>query len=66
MEKDFPVLYKEKQECCGCTAYYAVCPKEAITMQPDEEGFLYPAVDKEKCVKCYACLKVCVFNKHQN
>ena len=66
MEKDFPVLYKEKQECCGCTACYAVCPKEAITMQPDEEGFLYPAVDKEKCVKCYACLKVCVFNKHQN
>lgn len=63
MEKDFPVLYKEKQECCGCTACYAVCPKEAITMQPDEEGFLYPAVDKEKCVKCYACLKVCVFKK---
>lgn len=66
MEKDFPVLYKEKQECCGCTACYVVCPKEAITMQPDEEGFLYPAVDKEKCVKCYACLKVCVFKKHQN
>ena len=30
-------------------------------MQPDEEGFLYPVVDKEKCVKCYACIKVCAF-----
>jgi len=27
---EIPVLYKRKEECCGCTACYAICPKEAI------------------------------------
>lgn len=50
---------KEKEKCCGCTACYSVCPKEAIAMQADEEGFKYPIVDREKCVKCNLCEKVC-------
>lgn len=37
--KEVPVLYKRKEECCGCTACYAICPKEAISMVEDEEGF---------------------------
>ena len=41
MEREIPVLYKRKEDCCGCTACYAICPKSAITMQPDEEGFDY-------------------------
>lgn len=57
--KLIPVLYERKEECCGCTACYAICPKQAISMKPDEEGFDYPVVDKEKCVRCYLCLKVC-------
>lgn len=61
MNKDLPVLYKEKEECCGCTACYAVCPVSAIAMVADEEGFEYPFVDGEKCVRCYGCLKVCPF-----
>ena len=28
-------------------------------MQPDEEGFLYPVVDQEKCVDCGLCEKIC-------
>lgn len=47
---DFPVLYKEKSECCGCTACYSVCPKGAISMIPDNEGFEYPKVDTDKCI----------------
>ena len=58
-EKNIPVLYERKELCCGCTACYAICPKNAITMEPDEEGFLYPVVNEEKCVRCYQCLKVC-------
>lgn len=54
-----PTLYNRKEECCGCTACYAICPKKAISMEPDEEGFLYPRVDEEKCVRCGSCLKVC-------
>ena len=61
MEKELPVLYKRKEECCGCTACYAICPKEAISMVEDEEGFEYPQIDESKCVRCYQCLKVCPF-----
>lgn len=28
-------------------------------MAPDEEGFLYPHVDKNSCVECGLCDKVC-------
>lgn len=49
----------KKQDCCGCTACAAICPKNAIVMKEDEEGFLYPTVDKETCVNCGACERVC-------
>lgn len=50
----------KQDECCGCTACYASCPTNAITMQPDKvEGFLYPSVDDEKCIDCGKCLKIC-------
>ena len=52
MEREIPVLYKRKEECCGCTACYAICPKEAISMVEDEEGFEYPRIDESKCVRC--------------
>lgn len=57
--KQIPILYKKKEECCGCTACYAICPKKAILMEEDEEGFEYPAIDVKKCMKCYMCMKVC-------
>ena len=59
MEREIPVLYKRKEECCGCTACYAICPKEAISMVEDEEGFEYPKINENKCVRCYQCIKVC-------
>lgn len=58
-KKDFPVLYVEKKDCCGCSACVAICPKSAIEMRRDAEGFDYPEVDTEKCVQCYMCIKVC-------
>lgn len=60
---DIPVLYNLKEECCGCSACYAICPKEAISMSEDEEGFLYPKINIDKCIKCYSCLKVCPFKQ---
>ena len=33
---------KNPAECTGCGACVSICPKQAITMQPDAEGFLYP------------------------
>ena len=52
-----------KAECTGCGACVSVCPKKAITMQPDEEGFLYPVVDGELCVSCDLCEKRCPVGK---
>ena len=59
MSKPLPVLYHRKEECCGCTACYAICPMTAILMVEDEEGFEYPEVDSRKCIKCYRCIEVC-------
>ncbi len=59
--KEIPILYNKEEECCGCATCYAVCPKEAISMAEDKEGFEYPKVDREKCIRCYMCLKVCPF-----
>ena len=62
--KDKFVKIEEKDLCCGCTACYSVCPKNAIKMVRDNEGFLYPEVDREKCVNCGMCKKVCpILNK---
>lgn len=57
--KPIPILYERKEDCCGCTSCYAICPEEAISMVEDEEGFEYPQIDKIKCVRCYQCIKVC-------
>lgn len=59
MRKELPVFFKRKEECCGCTACYAICPVSAITMVEDKEGFEYPHVDETKCVRCHICLTMC-------
>ena len=51
---------KEKKNCCGCNACVQVCPKQCISMKEDREGFLYPEVDKDICVDCHLCEKVCL------
>lgn len=48
-----------KTDCCGCTACANICPKDAIVMEPDFEGFLYPKVLADKCVECGLCQKAC-------
>lgn len=53
-------------DCCGCTACASVCVHNAITMQPDALGFLYPHVDSTKCVECGLCEKVCSFNDNED
>lgn len=53
------ITIKDKKDCCGCHACASICAKHCITMQPDEEGFLYPVVDKDACTDCGLCEKVC-------
>lgn len=54
----------KKENCCGCTACAAICPKSCIEMKEDKEGFRYPEVDEEICMECGACERVCpILNK---
>mgnify|MGYP004531649701 CR=1 FL=1 len=57
--KTIPILFEKKKECCGCSACYAICPKHAISMNIDEEGFEYPFIHSEACICCYQCIRVC-------
>ncbi|HAT4246484.1 TPA: 4Fe-4S dicluster domain-containing protein [Clostridium perfringens] len=66
MEKIYPTLFKEKSECCGCSACFSICPVQAIDMIMDKNGFYYPEITKEQCIKCYKCLKVCDFKDNIN
>lgn len=52
-------LFENEENCCGCGACMASCPKTAITMQENEYGFLYPVVDEKKCIHCFVCKEVC-------
>ncbi len=45
--------------CCGCGACANKCPKNAIRMLPNHEGFLHPVIDSSICVECGACEKIC-------
>lgn len=59
MMVETPILFEEKEECCGCAACETVCPKGCINMKRDGQGFLYPEINSEKCIKCFMCVKVC-------
>lgn len=48
-----------KTDCTGCSACVQVCPKEALSMHEDEEGYLYPVIDANKCINCGLCEKTC-------
>lgn len=51
--------------CCGCAACVQRCPKHCIVFYEDAQGFLYPRVDKGKCIDCGLCEKVCpIINKN--
>lgn len=50
---------KRTEYCCGCNACGDVCPKDAISFVKDNEGFEYPVINKDKCIDCHLCEKVC-------
>lgn len=54
----------EKKDCMGCYACSNICPNSCLSMVSDNEGFCYPLVDFNKCLKCGLCNKVCpIINK---
>ncbi|MDO4161142.1 MAG: Coenzyme F420 hydrogenase/dehydrogenase, beta subunit C-terminal domain [Prevotellaceae bacterium] len=50
---------KDKTSCCGCASCVQKCPRHCISMHEDNEGFLYPRVEKSACIDCGLCEKAC-------
>lgn len=48
-----------ENSCTGCTTCAERCPQKCICMKPNDEGFLYPEIDKTACVECGLCEKDC-------
>ena len=53
------IQINNKVDCCGCNACGDACVHGAIAFKTDVEGFWYPEVNKELCVDCGLCEKVC-------
>lgn len=53
----------KENECTGCGACFNRCPVDAIVMKENQEGFLFPNIDKNICINCGLCLKSCPVNE---
>ena len=49
----------DKKSCTGCASCFNSCPKSAIEMKMDYEGFLYPVINNNICIDCGICIKAC-------
>ncbi len=58
-------VYVNKELCSGCGACSHSCRFNAIEMQEDSEGFIYPYINQELCVNCGKCKQVCPFVKEK-
>lgn len=49
----------DKKDCTGCGACVNTCPNQLISLKEDEEGFIYPHIEIDKCINCHLCEKKC-------
>jgi len=59
MEGSLAQYVNIREDCTGCHACQVVCPHDAIEMEADPAGFLYPTVDLERCTECRRCKVAC-------
>ena len=61
MKESTITLFDKEKNCCGCSACMNVCPKNAIHMEENKYGFVFPKIDENLCIKCGACMQGCPF-----
>lgn len=52
-------MIKIDNNCTGCMACVSVCPKNALSISENREGFLYPKLNNSLCVNCGKCVNIC-------
>lgn len=61
--KEAPLpIFPPTMTCCGCGACVAECPKGALSLSENSEGFIEASIRRELCVECGLCAKVCPFS----
>lgn len=53
------IFNPRESNCTGCGACVLACVHKALSMERNSEGFLYPTLDTNKCIRCGICEKVC-------
>ena len=53
------VLNISGKQCTGCGLCSTVCHFDAITMKEDDEGFIKPEIDEDRCKECGKCARLC-------
>ena len=51
----------EKNHCSGCGLCVSICPVNAIKLECDEYGYMYPSIS-DSCIKCGKCYNLCPYN----
>lgn len=53
------LLVSNEENCSGCGACQNICPRSAISLVENQDGFVYPQIEDDKCIQCNQCANVC-------
>lgn len=53
------MIAANRADCSGCEACANICPRNAIVMKRNAEGFAYPKIRRELCIACGKCDATC-------
>ena len=53
----------DRDRCSLCMACFNVCPRQAVYVECDENGYEAVRIDPEKCIDCGLCRNVCEAGK---